>query len=103
MTIPICQVNLHVQVELAKSKTQMKKIIHVSQPRIRKNIKEADVSLHEAPIICRTYKNIEYGNSVAILDDNGKEVARIVYSPHKPLSCGARVWIETKSDVVVVE
>ena len=34
---------------------------------------------------------------------HGKEVARVVYSPHKPLSCGARVWVETQTDDVDVE
>ena len=28
---------------------------------------------------------------------------RVVYSPDKPLSCGARVWIETDAEVVCVE
>jgi hypothetical protein len=27
---------------------------------------------------------------------------KIVYSPDKPLSCGARVWIETEAGVTVV-
>jgi hypothetical protein len=30
-------------------------------------------------------------------------VAKVVYSPHKPLSCGARVWIELETDDVDVE
>lgn len=30
----------------------------------------------------------------------GEVVARVVYSPDKPLSCGARVWIETDTDTV---
>lgn len=29
----------------------------------------------------------------------GEEVARVIYSPHKPLNCGAYCWIETKNDV----
>lgn len=28
---------------------------------------------------------------------------KIVYSPDKPLSCGAKVWIETEYNVEVVE
>lgn len=28
---------------------------------------------------------------------------KIVYSPDKPLSCGAKVWIETEYDVEVIE
>ncbi len=25
---------------------------------------------------------------------------KVIYSPDEPLSCGARVWIETESDIV---
>jgi hypothetical protein len=28
--------------------------------------------------------------------------SKVVYSPDKPLSCGARVWIETQADVEVI-
>ena len=28
---------------------------------------------------------------------------KIVYNPDKPLSCGAKVWIETEYDVEVLE
>jgi len=28
--------------------------------------------------------------------------SRVVYSPDKPLSCGAKVWVETESLVEVV-
>ncbi len=35
-------------------------------------------------------------------DKDGNIVASVVYSPDKPLSCGARVWIETDSEVVCV-
>lgn len=27
---------------------------------------------------------------------------RLVYRPNKPLSCGAKVWIEVESDVMVM-
>jgi hypothetical protein len=27
----------------------------------------------------------------------------VVYSPDKPLSCGAKVWIETQGNVEVIE
>ena len=33
----------------------------------------------------------------------GVELARVVYSPHKPLSCGARVWVETDTENTDVE
>jgi hypothetical protein len=29
-------------------------------------------------------------------------VARVVYSPENPLSCGAKVWIETENSVQIV-
>tara|TARA_R110001583_G_scaffold9651_17_gene45570 strand:+ start:8783 stop:8923 length:141 start_codon:yes stop_codon:yes gene_type:complete len=44
----------------------------------------------------KTYKSNEYGHDVQIL---GK--SRVVYSPNKPLSCGAKVWIETEAPVVI--
>jgi len=39
-------------------------------------------------------KTNEYAHAVEI---NGP--SKLVYSPDKPLSCGARVWIETDSEV----
>jgi hypothetical protein len=36
-----------------------------------------------------------------ILGQDGKEAARIIYSPDKPLSCGAKVWIETHNKVQI--
>jgi hypothetical protein len=27
---------------------------------------------------------------------------KVIYRPHKPLSCGARLWIETKGEVIPV-
>ena len=47
-------------------------------------------------ITVKTYKSNTYGHEVDIL---GK--SRVVYSPDKPLSCGARVWIETDGEVLV--
>jgi len=80
----------------------MKTIIHVNQHKIRANNKR---SLHdlEPVLTVKTYKSNNYGYEAIIKDDNGNEVARVVYSPHKPLSCGARVWIETRNEVEVVD
>ena len=44
-------------------------------------------------ITVKTYKSNTYGHEVDILGNS-----KVVYSPDKPLSCGARVWIETESD-----
>ena len=41
----------------------------------------------------KTYKSNIYTNEFQI---NGP--SKVVYSPHKPLSCGAHVWIECDSD-----
>ena len=47
-------------------------------------------------ITVKTYKSNTYGHEVEIL---GK--SKVVFSPDKPLSCGARVWIETDGEVLV--
>jgi hypothetical protein len=76
----------------------MKTIIHVNQQNIRANKKNGT----NLPVITvKTYKTNTYGHSARILDRDGEEIARVVYRPDKPLSCGARVWIETKKEVRV--
>ena len=76
----------------------MKTIIHVNQNKIRCNIHKED----PIPVLTvKTYKSNDYGHQAIILDENGNEAARVVYSPHKPLGCGARVWIETQNKVIV--
>jgi len=78
----------------------MKKYIHVNQHNIRHNIKSED----KLPVItCKTYKSNEYGNTVVVYDKDGVEACRVLYSPDKPLSCGARVWVETTNDVGVLK
>ena len=72
----------------------MKTIIHVNQALIRKNIKAED---DRVPVLTvKTYKTNKYANTVVIHGPS-----KVVYSPDKPLSCGARVWIETDSEVDV--
>ena len=75
----------------------MKTIIHVNQHKIRSNFKTGNT---EPVITCKTYKSNEYAYEAIIYDKNGEEAARVVYSPNKPLSCGAKVWIETKNKVL---
>ena len=74
----------------------MKARIHVNQHNIKwnaKNYKWAGPNydnLYLRPVITvKTYKSNEYADSVEI---NGP--SKLIYSPDKPLSCGARVWIE---------
>ena len=69
----------------------MKKIIHINQHVIRKNNKTGE---REPVITCKTYKANTYCHEVTI---NGP--CRVIYSPDKPLSCGAKVWIETTEEV----
>lgn len=71
----------------------MKTIIHVNQHVIKKNLKEGS---REPVLTVKNYKSNTYAHEVQI---NGP--SKVVYSPDKPLSCGARVWIETESEVVV--
>ena len=74
----------------------MKKIIHINQHNIRHNSKNQD----KKPVItCKTYKDNTYTNEAVIYGQDGLEAARVVYRPDNPLSCGAKVWIETKNDV----
>lgn len=78
----------------------MKTIIHVNQSVIRANKKNGE----ENPVLtCKTYKENIYAKEIEILDESGSVVAKVVYSPDKPLSCGARVWIETHHEVRVTK
>lgn len=77
----------------------MKTIVHVNQHRIKSNNKNGE---NEPVLTVKTYKSNTYGHEAQILDNDGNVVARIVYSPDKPLSCGARVWIETENEVRVL-
>jgi hypothetical protein len=71
----------------------MKTIIHVNMHKIR--------ARHDKPIAVKNYKvNREASQADIIVD--GRVVASVVYRPDSPLSCGARVWIETQEDVRVI-
>ena len=71
----------------------MKTIIHVNQHVVRDNNKTGD---RNPVLTVKTYKSNTYAYEVEI-----KGPSRVIYSPDKPLSCGARVWIETESEVVI--
>lgn len=74
------------------------KRIHVAQDAIRRNTKNGT---NEPAIIVRKGRKATRHHEVDILDREGTCVARIVYSPHKPLPCGARLWIEVPGQVAV--
>ena len=71
----------------------MKTIIHVNQHVIRAN---AQTGADEPVLTVKTYKSNDYAHEVEISGPS-----RIVYSPDKPLSCGAKVWIETEAEVTI--
>jgi hypothetical protein len=73
----------------------MKTIIHVNQHVVKSNIK---TGAREPVLTVKTYKTNTYANEVEIKGDS-----KVVYSHDKPLSCGARVWIETEAEVIIKE
>jgi hypothetical protein len=72
----------------------MKTMIHVNQHVIKANAKNGT---NDPVLTVKTYKSNAYAHAVDI-----KGASRVVYSPDKPLSCGAKVWIETDAEVEVV-
>ena len=71
----------------------MKTIIHVNQHKIKLNKKNG---ASEPVLTVKTYRSNSYAHQVQI---NGP--SRVVYAPENPLGCGARVWIETESEVII--
>lgn len=69
----------------------MKTIVHVNQHVIRANHKSGH---RNPPLTVKTYKSNDYAHEVEIQGN-----CKVVYSPDKPLSCGAKVWIETNGKV----
>jgi len=72
----------------------MKTLIHVNQHVIKSNRKN---KVEDPVLTVKTYKSNTYAHEVNI-----KGGSKVVYSPDKPLSCGAHVWIETQSEVEIV-
>lgn len=77
----------------------MKTVIHVNQHNIKHNRKHQD---KKKVLTIKTYKSNTYADEAIILDDDGEEVAKVVYRPEKPLSCGATVWIETQNEIKII-
>lgn len=68
-------------------------IVHINQHHIKANAKDGGFR----PVITvKRGKRNDYAHEVVI---DGP--CTVVYSPDKPLGCGARVWIETKADVIL--
>ena len=73
----------------------MKTIIHVNQHVIAANRKYGN---NDPVLTVKTWKENKYAHEVEIKGDS-----KICYSPDKPLSCGARVWIETNNVVEIIK
>lgn len=68
--------------------------IHVNQHVIKRNQKTGS---RDPVLTVKQGKTNRYAHEVVI---NGP--SKVVYSPDKPLSCGARVWIVTEAEVTLV-
>lgn len=77
-----------------KRSIKMKTIIHVNQHVIKSNRKN---KVEDPVLTVKTYKSNTYAHEVII-----KGSSKVVYSPNKPLSCGAYVWLETESEVEIL-
>ena len=73
----------------------MKTIINVNQHIIKSNI---DKENPDPVLTVKTYKDNKRAHEVEIIGSS-----KIVYNAHKPLSCGARVWIETYGEVIITK
>jgi len=73
----------------------MKTIVHVNQHVIKNNRKN---NVEDPVLTVKTYKENKYAHEVEILGPS-----KIIYSPDKPLSCGAHVWIETQGEVIIIK
>ena len=70
-----------------------RQVIHVNQHIIKANRKTGE---RTPPLTMKSYTKNVKATEIAI---DGK--ARVIYSPDKPLPCGAVVWIETDVNSIV--
>ena len=71
----------------------MLKRIHVNQHNIKANQKDGG---RRPCITIKTYKSNIYAHDVEIHGPS-----KLIYRPDKPLSCGARIWIETEAELTI--
>ena len=83
----------------------MKTRVHVNQHAIRRNATREEGTEPEPAITVKTYKSNDYAFQAVIFCGCGcnSQAAKVVYSPDKPLSCGAKVWVETEGWVDRIE
>ena len=72
----------------------LKKRIHINQHNIKFNQKNGEPIKSVITVKCS--KGNFYGHSVTV-----RGYSEIVYRMNKPLSCGAKVWIETQEIVEI--
>ena len=77
----------------------MKTVIHVNQHVIKSNAKRNE---RKPVLTCKTYKTNDYAHEVLIYGQDDRVAAKVIYSPDKPLSCGAKVWIETQNKIKTI-
>ena len=68
------------------------KRIHVNQHNIRDNIKDGG----NRPVITVKANGKNYKCHKVEISASSE----VVYHPEKPLACGAKVWVETRSQIV---
>jgi hypothetical protein len=76
----------------------MKTVIHVNQHNIKANSKGSELPV----LTVKDYKQNRKANHAAVVDADGKALVKVIYSPDKPLPCGAKVWIETEMEVIAI-
>ncbi|MGG5810926.1 hypothetical protein [Falsiroseomonas sp. CW058] len=69
-------------------------IVHVNRQTVARNTKSGT---NDPPLIIRRGRKRTYAHEVEIIGP-----ARVVYSPHKPLDCGARIWISCEDAVPIL-
>lgn len=73
--------------------------VHVNMHAIRRNLHRDKGELdgeHEPVVTVKRGKTNTYGFEVDMPDG-----CKVIYRPDKPLSCGARLWVETRGRVIV--
>jgi len=69
--------------------------VHVNQHVIRANAKHGK---NDPVFTIKSKGKNTYAHSVKVVGE-----MELIYSPNKPLSCGAKVWIETKGNIEIGE
>jgi hypothetical protein len=69
--------------------------VHVNQHVIRANAKNGE---NNPVFTIKSRGKNTYAHSVRVIGE-----MELVYAPDDPLSCGAKVWIETKGEIITTK